>query len=80
MGADGLFERIALVIGVGIRVPRYIPPEEDFWKVYAVASDREQAMLTCFLNLAAREGELLRLTWDEVDFARNTVEIGRAHV
>jgi integrase len=56
-----------------IRTPRYIPPEADFWKVYAVALEREQAMLTCFLNLAARKGELLRLTWDEVDFARNTV-------
>jgi integrase len=56
-----------------IRTPRYIPPEADFWKVYAVAAKREQAMLTCFLNLAARKGELLRLTWDEVDFARNTV-------
>ncbi|MCL2123958.1 MAG: hypothetical protein FWH34_07675, partial [Desulfovibrionaceae bacterium] len=56
-----------------IRTPRYIPPEADFWKVYTVASEREQAMLTCFLNLAARKSELLRLTWDEVDFARNTV-------
>ena len=56
-----------------IRSPRYIPPEADFWKVYTVASPKEQAMLTCFLNLAARKGELLRLTWDEVDFARNTV-------
>jgi len=58
-----------------IRTPRYIPPEEDFWKVYEVAHEREQALLTCFLNLAARKGELLRLTWDDVDFARNTVTL-----
>jgi integrase len=58
-----------------IRTPRYIPPEEDFWKVYAVAPQREQALLTCFLNLAARKGELIRLTWDEVDLARNTVTL-----
>lgn len=57
------------------RHPRYIPPEGDFWKVYAVAPEREQAMLTCYLNLAARKSELLRLTWDEVDFARNTVTL-----
>jgi integrase len=56
-----------------IRTPRYIPSEADFWKVYAVAPEREQALLTCYLNLAARKSELLRLTWDEVDFARNTV-------
>lgn len=56
-----------------IRTPRYIPPEEDFWKIYNVAPPREQALLTCYLNLAARKSELLRLTWDEVDFCRNTV-------
>ena len=58
-----------------IRTPRYIPPGEDFWKVYAVAPKREQALLTCYLNLAARKSELLKLTWDEVDFARNTVTL-----
>lgn len=56
-----------------IRTPRYIPPEDDFWRVYDVAPPREQALLTCYLNLAARKSELLRLTWDEVDFSRNTV-------
>ena len=56
-----------------IRVPRYIPPEEDFWKVYETAPEREKAMLTCFLNLAARKGELLKLTWQDVDFERGTV-------
>ena len=56
-----------------IRHPRYIPPEADFWKVYAVAPEREQALLACFLNLAARKGELLKLTWDDVDFQRGTV-------
>lgn len=56
-----------------IRTPRYIPPEADFWTVYNVASDREKALLACFLNLAARKGELLKLTWDDVDFQRGTV-------
>jgi integrase len=58
-----------------MRTPRYIPPEKDFWKVYAAAPEREQAMLTCYLNLAARKSELLRLTWAEVDFARDTVTL-----
>lgn len=56
-----------------IRVPRYIPPEEDFWRVYDAAYEREKALLTCFLNLAARKSELLKLTWEDVDFQRNTV-------
>ena len=55
------------------RYPRYIPPEEDFWKVYEAAYEREKALLTCFLNLAARKGELLKLTWEDVDFQRGTV-------
>lgn len=55
------------------RTPRYIPAESDFWKVYELAPKREQAMLSCFLNLAARKSELLRLRWDEVDFAGKIV-------
>ncbi|MBO4335512.1 MAG: tyrosine-type recombinase/integrase [Desulfovibrio sp.] len=55
------------------RCPRNIPPEEDFWKMYEAAYEREKALLTCFLNLAARKGELLKLTWEDVDFQRGTV-------
>ena len=62
-----------------IRVPRYIPPEEDFWKVYEAASEREKAMLTRFLNLAARKGELLKLTWQNVDFERGTAQNPHRH-
>ena len=40
-----------------IRTPRYIPPEEDFWKVFEVAPQRDQALLACYLNLAARKSE-----------------------
>ncbi|WP_084516118.1 tyrosine-type recombinase/integrase [Desulfovibrio cuneatus] len=58
-----------------LRTPRYIPPEADFWKVYAVAPVREQALLSCYLNLAARKSELLRLTWEEVDIARKIVTL-----
>lgn len=44
---------------VEIRTPRYIPPEEGFWKVYEVALEREKALLNS----------------DDVDFARNTVTL-----
>jgi len=51
-----------------IRSPRYVPPEGDFWKVYNLASGQDRVMLLSFLHLAARRGEIFRLTWDDVDF------------
>jgi integrase len=51
-----------------IRHPRYVPTEEDFWKAYNVASGQDRVMLLAFLHLAARRGEIFRLTWDDVDF------------
>ena len=55
------------------RQPRYVPPEEDFWKVYEVAEGQDRVMLTAFLHLAARRGELFRLTWSDVDFGNKIV-------
>jgi integrase len=54
-----------------VREPRYVPPEEDFWKVYAVAEGQDKVMLLVFLHLAARRGEVFRLTWADVDFGNN---------
>ena len=50
------------------RSPRYMPPEEDFWKVYNLATGQDKLMLLAFLHLAARRGEIFRLKWDDVDF------------
>ena len=58
-----------------IRCPRYMPPEEDFWKVYNLASDQDRVMLLAFLHLAARRGEIFRLTWDDVDFRNNQIRL-----
>jgi integrase len=57
------------------RHPRYIPPEKDFWAVYGVANDQDQCMLLCFLHLAARRGEIFRLTWEDVDFVGSMVRL-----
>jgi integrase len=58
-----------------IRTPRYVPPERDFWKVYDVAREQDQTMLLAFLHLAARRGELFRLTWEDVDFGESRVRL-----
>ncbi len=58
-----------------IRHPRYVPPEEDFWKIYAVAEDQDKVMLLTFLHLAARRGEIFRLTWKDVDFTNNQIRL-----
>lgn len=59
------------------RRPRYVPPEEDFWAVYqAATSEQDQVMLLTFLHTAARRSEVLRLTWDDIDFAHGKLRLG----
>ena len=57
------------------RHPRYVPPEEDFWKVYDVAEGQDRVLLLVFLHLAARRGEIFRLTWSDIDFGTNRVRL-----
>jgi integrase len=56
--------------------PRYVPPEEDFWTVYTIAIDEQKVLLLTFLHTAARRGEVFRLKWDDIDFARSLVRLG----
>jgi len=58
-----------------IRSPRYVPPEEDFWKVYGLLNGQDRVMLLAFLHLAARRGEIFRLRWDDVDFTKDQVRL-----
>jgi integrase len=58
-----------------IRSPRYVPPEEDFWKVYEKAEGQDKVMLLAFLHLAGRRGEIFRLTWEDVDWGNNRVRL-----
>jgi integrase len=55
------------------RSPRYMPTEEDFWTIYGLATGQDRVMLLAFLHLAARRGEIFRLTWDDVDFRNNQI-------
>ncbi len=57
------------------RQPRYVPPEEDFWKVYEAASGQDRVMLLTFLFLAARRMEVYRLKWVDISFSDNTVTL-----
>ena len=58
-----------------IRSPRYVPPESDFWKIYNLASGQDRVMILTFLHLAARRGEIFRLTWDDVDYRNNQIRL-----
>ena len=58
------------------RKPRYVPTEQDFWKVVAVAENQDRAMLLAFFYLGARRGEIFRLKWEDVDLSDNRVRLG----
>jgi integrase len=59
-----------------VRKPRYVPREEDFWKVVKEAQGQDKVMLLAFFYLGARRGEIFRLKWEDVDFTRNRVRLG----
>jgi len=44
-----------------VRHPRYVPSEDNFWKVVDVAEGQDKVMLLAFLYLAARRKEIFRL-------------------
>ncbi|MGL1931387.1 MAG: tyrosine-type recombinase/integrase [Desulfotalea sp.] len=59
-----------------IRHPRYIPPVEDFYKVYDIAETKQdQLLLMCFLHLAARKNEIYKLKWDAISFTDKKVRL-----
>ena len=57
------------------RHPRYVPSEEDFWKVVDVAQGQDKVMLFAFLYLAGRRKEIFRITWSDVDFGLQRVRL-----
>ena len=57
------------------RKPRYVPPEQDFWKVFEISECQDQLMLLSFFDLAARRGEIFNLKWSDVDFANNRIRL-----
>jgi integrase len=57
------------------RHPRYIPPEEDFFKVLEHAKGQDYVMLITFLHTAARRGEVFRLKWEDIDFGNDKIRL-----
>lgn len=58
------------------RQEKYVPPEEDFWKVYQVAeTEQDKVFLLTLLHTAARKGEILRLKWSDVDFHESRIRL-----
>ena len=57
------------------RHPRYVPPEEDFWKVFNLTEGQDRVMLLCYLHLAARRTEIFKLKVDDVDFRNRQVRL-----
>jgi len=58
-----------------IRQPRYVPPAEDFWKIYDLAEGQDRVLLLTFLHTAARRSEIFRLKISDLDFDNGRIRL-----
>jgi integrase len=65
------------------RSRRYVPPEQDFWKVYEVsglpargiAGKQDQFILLTILHTAGRRKEIFRMTIADLNFSTNMIRL-----
>ncbi len=56
--------------------PRYVPSEEDFWKVYDFVEDQQDKTMILFsFHLAARKGEIFRAKRSDIDFKNDKIRL-----
>ena len=54
---------------------RYVPSEDDFWTVFNLAEGQDKAMLSAFIYLAARRGEVFRMKMEDIDWKGGQVRL-----
>jgi integrase len=58
-----------------IEKPQFIPTEQELDSLIAAASKQMSTYLQVLKETGARRGEILHLTWDDIDFAQNAIRI-----
>jgi integrase len=65
-----------------IEKPRYVPPEEDFWKLYeyisgqdGIVARQDKVILLTFLHCAGRRGEIWNLKFSDLDFQNSRIRL-----
>jgi integrase len=58
-----------------VSFPRYVPPEDDFWKVYDLAEGQDKVMLLFSYHLAARRGETFNAKRSDIDFKNDKIRL-----
>jgi integrase len=55
--------------------PPYVPPREDILKLLLVTTEQDRVMLDMFRFTAARRSEVMRLTWDDIQFDKRVISL-----
>lgn len=57
------------------RKVKYVPPAEDIDAVRMAADPESRDFIDCLYFLAARQGEIINLTWEDINFDRKSVTL-----
>ena len=58
------------------RKPQSVPTEEEFLKLLMVAGRHDRNLLIAFATTGGRRSEILRWTWEDVNFQERTIRMG----